>query len=74
MSGRILYRPERVELDRPGMSNKGHLGLGSTISAGTRHRPPERVRRILHGNRDALFAAVELKRHPHNEVWQSTAL
>jgi len=39
MSGRILYRPERVELDRPGMSNKGHLGLGSTISVGTRHRP-----------------------------------
>jgi hypothetical protein len=39
MNGPILYRPERVELDRPGMSNKCHLGLGSTIFAGTRHRP-----------------------------------
>ena len=42
MNGPILYRPERVSLDRPGMPDKGHpadLGLGSTISAGTRRRP-----------------------------------
>jgi hypothetical protein len=42
MNGPILYRPERVGLDRPGMTDNGHpanLGLGFTISAGARRRP-----------------------------------
>lgn len=25
MNGLFLYRPERVDLDRPGMQDKGHM-------------------------------------------------
>jgi len=42
MNGPILYWPERVGLDRPGMPDNGHpanLGLGSTFFAGARRRP-----------------------------------